>query len=246
MTARPHVALVLEDYHVITAPAIHAALAWLIELPAAAAAPGASSRAPTRRCRWRACAPAETVTELHADDLRFTPDEAAAFLNQSMGLALTAADLAALEARTEGWIAGLQLAALALRGNQRSRRLHPQLCGHQPLYRGLPGRGGASSASRPSCRPFCSRLPSSTGCAARCVMPCWTRATGGWSAAQPSLEALERANLFVVPLDADRQWYRYHHLFADVLRQQLVTDGVGRPKWPRCTSAPASGTSSRD
>ena len=111
-----HIALVLEDYHVITTPAIHEAVAWLLDsLPSQlhlVIVTRADPALPLARLRARG-----DLTEIHADDLRFTPDEAAAFLNQIMGLALTADDLAALEARTEGWIAGLQLAALALRDN---------------------------------------------------------------------------------------------------------------------------------
>src|SRR5215213_1699318 len=106
--------LVLDDYHVITAPAIHAALALLLDyLPPQlhlVILTRADPALPMARLRARG-----TVTELHASDLRFTPDEGAAFLNQVMGLSLTAADLAALETRTEGWVAGLQLAALAIR-----------------------------------------------------------------------------------------------------------------------------------
>jgi LuxR family maltose regulon positive regulatory protein len=109
-----HVALVLEDYHVVTTPAIHAALAWLLDcLPATlhlVIVTRADPTLPLARLRVNG-----NLTELRADDLRFTPEEAAAFLNQIMELDLTSADLAALEGRTEGWIAGLQLAALALR-----------------------------------------------------------------------------------------------------------------------------------
>ena len=111
------VALALDDYHVITAPAIHAALAWLLDyLPPnlhLVILTRADPALPLARLRARGA-----MTELHANDLRFTPAEVATFLNQVMGLALTAADVAALEARTEGWIAGLQLAALAMRDHR--------------------------------------------------------------------------------------------------------------------------------
>src|SRR5215207_9839544 len=110
-------ALVLDDYHVITAPAIHGALALLLDyLPPQlhlVILTRTDPALPLARLRARG-----VVTELHASDLRFTLDEAAAFLNQVMGLALTAADLAALEVRTEGWVAGLQLAALAIGDHQ--------------------------------------------------------------------------------------------------------------------------------
>ena len=106
--SRRDVVLALDDYHAITTPAIHAALAWLLDyLPPnlhLVILTRADPPLPLARLRARGA-----ITELHASDLGFTPDEAATFLNQTMGLALTAADVAALEARTEGWIAGLQL-----------------------------------------------------------------------------------------------------------------------------------------
>ena len=131
----------------ITTPAIHEALAWLLDYLPPALHLVILTRAdpPLPLARLRANG---TVTELHADDLRFTPDEVAAFLNEVMGLALSGADLAALEARTEGWIAGLQLAALALRDTRPPgfiRSFHRQ----QPLYRGLPGRRGVRAPAGP-------------------------------------------------------------------------------------------------
>jgi LuxR family transcriptional regulator, maltose regulon positive regulatory protein len=225
---RQPVALVLEDYHVVAAPAIHAALAWLVErLPAGLhliIVTRADPALPLGRLRAKG-----DLTELHADDLRFTPDEIAAFLNQTMGLDLTAADLAALEARTEGWIASLQLAALALQDHpDRAGFIHTftgtnryivdylaaEVLAHQPaemqtflLYTSILDR---------MCGPLCEAVlglsaPTGSGALA-----------SGQAAAEQQLEALERANLFVVPLDADRHWYRYHHLFADVLRQRLT------------------------
>jgi LuxR family maltose regulon positive regulatory protein len=236
--------LVLEDYHVIATPAIHEALTWLLDgLPAPlhlVIITRADPPLPLARLRARG-----DLTELHADDLRFTLAEGAAFLNQIMGLALSADDLAALEARTEGWIAGLQLAALALRdhgdrasfirtftGTNRyivdylaaevlerqpppiqSFLLHTaildRMCG--PLCDALLGHDAPDEGSTaPMERPHRSAEPP----------------TGGVTASQRMLEELEQANLFVVPLDEDRHWYRYHHLFADVLRQQL-TRSVG-------------------
>ena len=176
------------------------------------------------------------LTELRAADLRFTPAEAADFLNQVMGLNLSAEDIAALETRTEGWIAGLQLAALSMRGTR---------CSETP-----PASSNRSPAATISCwtiwwkkswdsNPKVSRLsccahPSSTACAARCVMlfcirrmPTWhptPSASGQETAGQETLEYLEHANLFIVPLDNERHWYRYHHLFAELLRQRLTPE----------------------
>ena len=103
------------------------------------------------------------LTELRAADLRFTPAEAAAFLNQVMGLDLSAADVAALEDRTEGWIAGLQLAALSMQGHAGCSRVHPGLRRRQPLHRGLSGRRGPAASARTVSAASYSRPPFSTG-----------------------------------------------------------------------------------
>lgn len=223
-----HVVVVLEDYHVVTAPAIHTALTWLLErLPTAlhlVILTRADPPLPLARLRARG-----DLTELRAEDLRFTLDEAAAFLNQTMGLALTAADLAALEARTEGWIAGLQLAALALQG-------HPDRAGFIQSFSGANRHivdylAAEVLVHQPAhvqtfllhtaildrlCGPLCEAVLGRPRTGEQ-----GTPASSDTSG-QNQLEALERANLFVVPLDGERYWYRYHHLFADVLRQRLA------------------------
>jgi LuxR family maltose regulon positive regulatory protein len=222
------VALVLEDYHVITAPAIHAALAWLVErLPVGLhliIVTRADPALPLARLRASG-----DLAELHADDLRFAPEEAASFLNQSTGPALSAADLAALEVRTEGWIAGLQLAALALQG-------HPDRAGFIQTFRGtnryiVDYLAAEVLEQQPApvqrfllhtaildrlCGPLCEAVLGPPSTAASGVQ------ASSDTSSQSQLEALERANLFVVPLDDERRWYRYHHLFADVLRHKLA------------------------
>ncbi len=232
-TPVPDSVLVLDDYHVITTPAIHATLAWLLDYLPPTLHLVLLTRAdpPLPLARLRANG---AVTELHAADLRFTPDEAATFLNEVMGLALTGADLDALEARTEGWIAGLQLAALAMRDHHDragfirtfsgSNRyivdyLAAEVFAHQPeaiqtflLQTAILDR---------MCGPLCDALLAGPRAADGSAPDLPWR-----SAEDPSshemLAELDRANLFVVPLDEDRQWYRYHHLFAEVLRQQLT------------------------
>lgn len=209
--------LVLDDYHVITAQAIDQALTfWLENAPpqmgmiiATREDPGL----PLHRLRAR-----DQLTELRAADLRFTPDEAASFLTQAMGLRLSAEDVATLEARTEGWIAGLQLAALSMQGVADPTQFIQTFSGShrfvldylleevlhkQPddvqyflLHTSILDR---------LCGPLCDALlgaPIGSG--------------------QKMLESLEQANLFTVSLDAERRWYRYHHLFADLLRQRLT------------------------
>ena len=157
------------------------------------------------------------LTELRAADLRFTSPEAAEFLNQLMGLDLSIENITALETRTEGWIAGLQLAALSMQGNQDTSSFIQSFTGshrfvldylveevlhHQP-------ESAQTFLLRTSildrlCGPLCEAVlgsPSVSG--------------------QEILEYLERTNLFIVPLDNERRWYRYHHLFAELLRQRL-------------------------
>jgi LuxR family maltose regulon positive regulatory protein len=226
---------VLDDYHVITAPAIHDALAFLLDyLPPQlhlVILTRADPALPLARLRVRG-----TVTELHASDLRFTPGEAAAFLNQVMGLSLTAADLAALEVRTEGWVAGLQLAALAMRDHQdRSGFIRSFRGSNRYIVDYLAAEVFASQPAHIQtfllhtaildrmCGPLCDAILGVGDLVAGNGEIAPTSNSQAYS--QLLLEALERANLFVVPLDDERQWYRYHHLFADVLRHRL-TSGV--------------------
>ncbi len=142
--------LVLDDYHLIEAQPIHDALTFLLEhLPPQmhlVIATREDPHLPLARLRARG-----QLTELRAADLRFTSSEAAEFLNQVMGLDLSAEDIAALETRTEGWIAGLQLAALALQGHfnartQRCLQLHQIFYRQPPLCAGLPDRRSPGTA----------------------------------------------------------------------------------------------------
>ena len=133
------IVLVLDDYHLIEAQPIHEALTFLLEhLPPQmhlVIATREDPPLPLARLRARG-----QLTELRATDLRFTPAEAADFLNQVMGLGLSAEDVAALEARTEGWIAGLQLAAISMQGREGHRpAVHRILYRQPPLCAGLPG-----------------------------------------------------------------------------------------------------------
>ncbi len=209
-------ALVLDDYHVLDAKVIDQALAYLVDhLPAQMHLIIATREdPPLPLARLRA---GGHLTELRATDLRFTPSEAAEFLNQGMGLTLSAEDIAALERRTEGWIAGLQLAAISLQGQQDATGFITSFTGshHFVLDYLLEEVLQQQSESiqtfllRTSildrlCGPLCDAVllnPSGSG--------------------QATLEYIEHANLFLVPLDNERHWYRYHHLFADLLRQRL-------------------------
>ncbi|NTU82219.1 MAG: helix-turn-helix transcriptional regulator [Chloroflexales bacterium] len=206
--------LVLDDYHVLDARPIDQALAFLVEhLPPQlhlVIATREDPPLPLARLRARG-----HVTELRAADLRFTQDEAAAFLTQVMGLSLSAEDIAALEARTEGWIAGLQLAALSLQGRADIPAFIQTFAGdHRYIVDYLVDE--VLQRQPEEVRSFLLQ----TAILERLHGPLCDAVTGqaGGSA---RLEALHRGNFFVVPLDDQRQWYRYHHLFAEVLAAQL-------------------------
>ncbi len=162
------------------------------------------------------------LTELRSADLRFTPDESRAFLNEVMGLELSIDDVAALESRTEGWIAGLQLAALSMREHDDvagfiqaftgSNRFVVDYLAEEVLQR-------QSDAVRDFLvrTAFVDRLTASLG-----------DALTGRTDGHQMLEALNRDNLFLVPLDEQGRWYRYHHLFADVLRARSTRENPDR------------------
>ena len=207
-------ALILDDLHVIDAQPVHGAIAFLLDhLPPRMHLVVASrSDPPLPLARLRARG---ELTEIRAADLRFTPDEAAAFLTEVMGLDLSASDVAALETRTEGWIAGLQLAALSMRGRADVSGFIAAFTGDdryivdylvEEVLQRRPER----------VRSFLLR----TSVLDRLSGGLCDAVTGQHDG-RAMLEALERGNLFVVPLDDKRRWYRYHHLFADVLRARL-------------------------
>jgi LuxR family transcriptional regulator, maltose regulon positive regulatory protein len=206
--------LVLDDYHVIDARAVDDALAFLIEhLPPRmhlVIATREDPNLPLARLRARG-----QLSELRAADLRFTPDEAAEFLEGVMGLSLSAEEIAALESRTEGWIAGLQLAALSMRGREDVGSFIRAFAGDnryivdylvEEVLQRQPER----------VRSFLVQ----TSILERLSGPLCDAVTGQ-EEGNARLEALERGNFFVVPLDDTRQWYRYHHLFAEVLYAHL-------------------------
>jgi LuxR family maltose regulon positive regulatory protein len=155
------------------------------------------------------------LIELRAADLRFTSSEAAAFLNQVMGLDLSAEDIAALETRTEGWIAGLQLAAISMQGRKDVTGFIQSLTGSHHFILDYLVEEVLEQQSE-SVQTFLlqtSVLNRLTGSVCDALT--------GQDNGQATLETLERANLFIVPLDEERRWYRYHHLFGDLLRERL-------------------------
>jgi ATP/maltotriose-dependent transcriptional regulator MalT len=221
--------LVLDDYHVITDPAIHRALTFLLEhMPPTLHLIIASREEPAlplHRLRGRG-----KLNELRAAQLRCTIDEAATFLCDVMQLALAPTDIAVLEQRTEGWIAGLQFAALAMRSSADQRAFIADFAGSHSYvheYLGaevldrLPGHVRTfllrTSILSRMCGPLCDAVM--LGGAGGASAP--THAVSLNSFSQVLLEYLERANLFVVPLDDEHCWYRYHQLFGEMLRHRL-------------------------
>lgn len=208
--------LILDDYHSIDSQAVDQSLAFLVEhLPQQmhlVIATREDPRLPLARLRARG-----QLTELRAADLRFTSAEASDFLNRVMGLNLTAENIAALEGHTEGWIAGLQMAAISMQGLPDATSFIQSFTGshrfvldyllEEVLHR-QPVEVQTfllrTSILDRMCGPLCDAVllaPSTSG--------------------QKTLEYLEHANLFIIPLDNERRWYRYHHLFGELLRKRL-------------------------
>lgn len=210
--------LVLDDCHIIESVAVGEALTFLIEhLPSSlhlVIATREDPPLPLARLRARS-----QLTEMRAADLRFTFDEAVAFLNQAMGLDLSADAITALEARTEGWIAGLQLAAISMQGHEDDRAMFiDSFTGsHRFVMDYLVEEVLAQQPA--AVQTFLLR----TSILERMCAPLCEAVVGvGAGEGQAMLTWLERVNLFLVPLDNERRWYRYHHLFGDLLRQRLT------------------------
>lgn len=213
--------VVLDDYHVIEAPQVHAGVTFLVDhLPARMQliiASRSDPGVPLARLRARG-----QVTELRAADLRFTPDETASFLNQVMALGLTAADVSMLETRTEGWIAGLKLAALSLKNRGDVQKFVRAFSGDNRYVADYLIQE-ILLAQPENVRRFLL----ATAILERLSGPLCDAVTGG-RGAQVQLERMERSNLFVIPLDDSREWYRYHHLFAEVLRTHSMRADPGQ------------------
>lgn len=202
--------LVLDDYHVIDRSDVQAGVAYLLEYLPTNVHVTISTRADPALPLARMRAGGDLL-ELRSVDLRFTAAETAAYLNDKMGLGLNASDIAAVEGRTEGWIAAVQLAALSMRGRDDPGAFIASFAGNDRYIVDYLVEEVLQQQSD-EVRSFLLRtclLNRLTGSLCDAV----TGGTGG----RAMLQTLERQNLFVVPLDDRRQWYRYHHLFADVL-----------------------------
>ncbi len=208
------VMLVLDDYHVISNQAVHEGVAFLLAHQPRQLQLVLATRTdpPLQVSRLRAHG---QLTELRLADLRFTTEEAAAFLNDAMNLGLISADVQALETRTEGWIVGLQLAALSLQGHvDRSALIRAFSGSHRHILDYL-GEEVLSGLTEPVQQFLLktSILERLNGSLCDAVLH--------ETSSQAMLEHLEQTNLFLIPLDEERNWYRYHHLFADLLRARL-------------------------
>jgi LuxR family transcriptional regulator, maltose regulon positive regulatory protein len=213
--------LVLDDYHLIDSADVQAGMTFLVEHLPPQVHLVVSTREdpalPLARLRGRG-----ELVEVRAADLRFTLDEVAAYLNDVIGLDLAASDIAALEGRTEGWIAALQLAALSMEGRDDVAGFIAGFAGDDRyivdyLVDEVLGRQPAHVRSFLVQISLLDRL-SGPLC----------DAVTGQHRGKAMLESLDRANLFVVPLDDSRRWYRYHHLFADVLQTHLIDEHPDR------------------
>lgn len=213
--------LILDDYHVIDNTTIHSALAFLVDHAPPQMTLVLLSRAdpPLPLARWRA---RHELLELRAAALRFSIDDARLFLNQTMELDLAADAIQALERRTEGWIAGLQLAALAMQtqpGDKSAFVRH--FTGSQRFILDYLMEEVLSRQPAPV-----RRFLLHTSILHRLSGALCDAVTGG-ADGQTRLEQLERANLFIIPLDQSAGWYRYHHLFADLLQARLLAEAPG-------------------
>ncbi|MBN1487763.1 MAG: hypothetical protein JW981_08990 [Anaerolineae bacterium] len=211
--------LILDDYHLITTQPVHDALTFLLDhLPPnlhMVIATRADPPLPIARLRGKG-----QLTELRQSDLRFTEEEAAAFLNTHTGLNLSPVDVTALETRTEGWIAGLQLAALSMRGHEDAGGFIQAFTGSdryildylvEEVLQRQPEEVQAfllqTAILERLTGPLCDAVINTPGPEAK--------------SGQETLWQLDRANLFIVPLDNERRWFRYHRLFSDLLRRRL-------------------------
>lgn len=211
--------LVLDDYHVIDSKVVDNVLTFVLEhLPPQmhlVITTREDPNVPLARLRARG-----QLTELRAVDLRFTPVEAAEFLNRVMGLNLSAEDIATLETRTEGWIAGLQLAALSMQGRSDTASFIQAFTGSHHFVLDYLVEEVLQQQSK-SIRTF---LLHTSILDRLCGPLCNAVLKPASVSGQETLEYLEHANLFIVPLDNERRWYRYHHLFVDVLRMHLMSE----------------------
>jgi LuxR family transcriptional regulator, maltose regulon positive regulatory protein len=212
-------AIVLDDYHIIDSQPIHEALTFLIDhLPKnmhLVITTRIDPPLPLARLRVH-----DDLTELRANELRFTLDETARFLKTVMGLNVSTEEVAVLEARTEGWIAGLQIAALSMQGRNDITGFIQAFSGSHRHILGYLADEVINQQSEGTLKFLLQTSLLDRLCGPLC------EAVTGDSGGQETLQGLERANLFIIPLDDEGVWYRYHHLFGEVLRNRLTASSI--------------------
>jgi LuxR family transcriptional regulator, maltose regulon positive regulatory protein len=220
-TVQEHFILVLDDYHVVDSKAVDSSLTFLLEHPLPQMHLVITTREdphlPLSRLRARG-----QLTELRATDLRFTTEEAIEFLNQVMSLNLSAEDSIALETRTEGWVAGLQLAALSMQGREDVAGFIKSFTGNHRFVLDYLVEEVLEHQSEHT-RSFLLQTAILDRLSAPLCNAVTEREDG-----KEMLDLLERSNLFLISLDDQRQWYRYHHLFAEVLLAHALDEQPGQ------------------
>ncbi len=214
------VVLVMDDLHVIHAQPVLHALGFLLEHipPELHLVLLSRSDVPLPLARMHA---RDQILDVRAEHLRFDGQEAAIFLRNAMGLRLSSEDIAAIEMRTEGWIAGLQLAALSLRGSQDAHGFVAEFASRQDYMVDYLVEEVLNRQPE-NVRAF---LLQTSGLGRMCGDLCDAvvePTAAGNLQGQAMLQALDQMSLFIMPLDGERQWYRYHHLFADVLHKHML------------------------
>jgi LuxR family maltose regulon positive regulatory protein len=211
--------VVLDDYHLCDGPEVQAGMVFLLDhLPPQVhliILSRADPNLPLPRLRARG-----ELVEVRATDLRFTPEESTGYLNGLNGLHLNPTEVAALDGRTEGWAAAIQLAALSLRGRPDPSGFIADFAGDDRFVLDYLADEVLSRVA-PETREFLLQ----TSILDRLTGPLCDAVTGG-GRGRAMLESLERQNLFLIPLDDQRRWYRYHHLFADVLNAHLLEEAA--------------------
>ncbi len=211
--------IVLDDTHVIHNTEIHTALSYLVDhLPPhvhLALATRSDPPLPIHRIRARG-----QLVELRLNELRFDREEIRDLLGQTIKLELSDQELSLLESRSEGWVAGIRMLLLSTLGKQNLKEILQNLSGHQRYIMDFLSEEALNNQDEAIQAFLLETAVLERFCPALCDAV--TQKTNG----QIILEGLERANCFLIPLDENRNWYRYHHLFADLLRVRVETEGT--------------------
>jgi len=217
--------LVLDDLHVIQVETVYNAIHFLLDYMPPNVHLVISTRE-TAALRLSSLRVRDQITELNAMDLRFTVSETEGFMNRTMGLTLDSEAIHMLEARTEGWVAGLQLAALSMQGSTDQHAFIQSFNGRNHLVLDYVLEEVLKKYPEPVQNFLLRTAVLDRMCGSLCDALSDQEAEGDYASGQDVLEYLEQANLFIIPLDNYRCWYRYHHLFSDLLRYRLQRNSI--------------------